>query len=467
VAGTRQIRMAVAAVGAALAVTAGTLSALGPASGEASSHREAPLISADPQVDTTDVYAFRSPDNPETVTLVASVLPFQEPAGGPNFYAFDNKATYDLLIDNNGNARPDIIFRFDFSDHYRTQNTFLYNTGPVTSLQDPDLTFFQTYDLYRITVRGTGPNARTKTKRMINDAPVVPSNVGDASMPNFEADLFQPAATAFADATSRAWAGQSDDAFYLDLRVFDLLYGGDFSEAGDETLAGFNVNTLAIQVPRTAVARKHNVEANPIIGVWATSSRRSTRIVTDKGRERFRGVPVSVSRLGMPLVNEVVIPVGDKDLWNASVPRDDAQFLSYVTHPELPKLIQAVYGIPAPAEPRNDLVQVFLTGVPGLNMPAGVRPAEMIRLNMTTPVCEPPACGQYSRLGVIGGDAAGYPNGRRLADDVIDISLQVVEGELAGSPNDLGDGVDANPEGFRSTFPYVQVPTAGSDPDPH
>jgi uncharacterized protein DUF4331 len=209
------------------------------------------------------------------------------------------------------------------------------------------------------------------------------------------------------------------------------------------------------------------VDANPIIGVWSTSSRRSIRILTNSGRERFRGQPVSVSRLGMPLVNEVVIPLEDKDLWNASEPRDDAQFLEYVTHPELPKLIQAVYGIPAPAEPRNDLVQVFLTGVPGLNQPAGVRPSEMIRLNLTTPICEPPVCAQYSRLGVIGGDAAGYPNGRRLADDVIDISLQVVEGELAGSPNDLGDGVDVNPEGFLSTFPFVQAPTAGSDADPH
>jgi uncharacterized protein DUF4331 len=286
-------------------------------------------------------------------------------------------------------------------------------------------------------------------------------------MLDYPNQLFQPAVTPLLDGAAKAWAGQSDDAFFLDLRVFDLLYGADFSEAGDETLLGFNAHTIALQLPRSVLAKDGNVEANPVIGMWASSSRRSTRVLKPNGNQRHVGTQVQVSRLGMPLVNEVVIPLQEKDRWNASPPKEDAQFLEYVTDPELPKLIQAIYGIPAPAPPRNDLVQVFLTGIPGLNQPPGVQPSEMLRLNMTTQPCEPGTCGSYSRLGVIGGDVAGYPNGRRLADDVIDVSLQVMEGELVGNPNGLGDAVDQNPEGFRPSFPYVQVPTTGSDPDPH
>ena len=178
----------------------------------------------------------------------------------------------------------------------------------------------------------------------------------------------------------------------------------------------------------------------------------------------FSGPYVEVSRLGNPLVNEVVIPVGDKDFWNASQPKDDLNnFGSYVVDPELPKLIQAIYGIPAPPTPRNDLVQVFVTGIPGLNQPPNVVPSEEIRLNMSIPPCAPPNCGAYSPLGVIGGDLAGYPNGRRLADDTIDISLQVVEGELVGNANDLNDGVNANDVAFQKHFTYVARPHSGSD----
>jgi hypothetical protein len=477
--GTR-LRLAAVAGTATVALTAGALTGLGPIPGGASSHREAPLISGDPQVDTTDVYLFRSPDNPETVTLISSWLPFEEPAGGPNFYRFDDRAVYDFNVSNDGDARAEMVFRFDFANHVRNGGTFLYNTGQVTSLNDPDLNFFQTYDLFKLTFKNVKKKIKTKSgkvKRMkvlktkkqllLDDALVPPSRVGDASMPDYPNQLFGPAVTPFLDGAAKAWAGQSDDAFFLDLRVFDLLYGADFSEAGDDTLLGFNAHTIALQLPRSVLAKDGNVEANPVIGMWATSSRRSTRVIRPNGSQRHVGTLAQVSRLGMPLVNEVVIPLHDKDRWNASQPKEDAQFLGYVTDPELPKLIQAIYGIPAPATPRDDLVQVFLTGIPGLNQPAGVQPSEMLRLNMTTPACEPGTCGGYSRLGVIGGDVSGYPNGRRLVDDVIDISIQVVEGELVGNPNDLGDGVDQNPEGFRPSFPYVQVPTTGSDPDPH
>jgi hypothetical protein len=249
------------------------------------------------------------------------------------------------------------------------------------------------------------------------------------------------------------FAGQTDDPFFLDLRVFDLLYGGDLSEAGVDTLAGFNVHSIALRVPKSSLLSGQN----PIIGVWATASRASiTR--RSPGRETAQGTTVQVSRLGMPLVNEVVIPVGMKDAWNASDPSDDGQFLKYVTDPEVPKLLQAVYNIPAPATPRNDLVSVFLTGVQGLNQPANVKPAEMLRLNtsiMPTPV---PA-----RLGVLANDTQGFPNGRRLSDDVIDITLQAAAGVLVGRNTGLGDGVNVNDVPFRSSFPYLALPHSGGN----
>jgi hypothetical protein len=427
---------------------------LGPVPGGASSHREAPLISADPQADTTDLYAFVSPDNADTVTIVANWIPFEEPAGGPNFYAWGEGVRYDINVDNDADARPDLIYRWVFKNHVRNPDTFLYGTQ-VTSLDDPDLNFFQTYDLKRIDV-GSG------TTTLVDDAVAVPSHVGEASMPSY-ATLRMEGITEFSGGEAMTVATQADDPFFLDLRVFDLLYGGNLSERGDDTLAGFNVNSLVLQVPKEDLAKGGDADANPIIGVWSATSRAGTRVLLDNGSQTTVGRHVQVSRLGMPLVNEVVIPLGTKDRFNASKPKDDGQFLSFVTEPELPELIEAVYGIPAPATPRNDLVQVFLTGVPGLNQPENVVPGEMLRLNMSIPPC-PTAC---SRLGVLEGDLAGFPNGRRLQDDVIDIALQVVEGELVGSPNDLGDDVPENDVPFGGTFPYVALPHPGSAPMPH
>ncbi|WP_322938130.1 DUF4331 domain-containing protein [Nocardioides bizhenqiangii] len=441
VAGRSKAALALTGVGGALLVTG--MAGLGPTPANSSSHREAPLIAGLPQYDTTDLYAFRSPDRRNTVTLIANWIPFEEPAGGPNFYSFATDARYNIKIDNDGDARPDVTFRWTFEDHYVSEDTFLYATGPVTSLRDVNLNYYQTYRLEKV--------ADGRTTVLVKQRRVVPSDVGEASMPNYGALRSAGVTKAGPDGSYRTFAGQAEDPFFLDLRVFDLLYGGDFSESGDDTLAGFNVNSVALQVPRSELALQGRTAANPIVGIWSTTDRRGV-----DGSYR------QVSRLGMPLVNEVVIPLKDKNRFNASAPRNDGQFLDYVTEPELPKLIEAVYGVPAPAEPRNDLVSVFLTGVDGLNKPAGVTPSEQLRLNMTTPVSDDP-----DSLGVIGGDNQGFPNGRRLADDVIDIALQVVEGELVGQPNDLADGVDANDVEFRDTFPYLALPASGSDASPH
>ena len=450
------------AIGAsAAAVTVLGLGVTAPTTGTASSHREAPLVAGEPRIDTTDLYAFVSPDRPDTVTVIANWIPFEEPNGGPNFYPFADRTAYDVNIDNDGDARPDITYRWTFASSYRNKKTFLYNTGPVTSLDDPDLNFRQTYTLQRITKRGT--------TTLLRHAKVAPSFTGKASMPDYES-LSNAAVTNFPGG-GRSFAGQADDPFFLDLRVFDLLYGGNLSEVGTDTLAGYNVNTVALQVPKRDLALRGDPNRNPVIGLWTTTSRGSAR-VADGGEHGLR----QVSRLGMPLVNEVIIPVGRKNEFNASKPVDDAKFLPYVTNPEVPKLVAGIYGIPAPATPRQDLVEAYLTGLckacgpidADLNSQllnqdvdkSAFRPSEQLRLNMAVPPAASP-----NRLGALGGDFAGFPNGRRLADDVIDVTLRVAEGVLLpGHPSiveGLSDAVDANEVPFRTAFPYVAVSNQG------
>lgn len=415
----------------------------------ASSHREAPLTAGDPQIDGTDVYAFVSPDKPSTVTLISNWIPFQVPAGGPNFYPFAPGVHYDINIDNTGKAKADITYRWTFTSHYRSTGTILYNTGPVTGLQDPTLNFFQTYTLERITPHGTTVLTR--------DAIAAPSNVGRASMPNY-ASLRQQSIVSLPDG-GQAFAGQADDSFFLDLRVFDLLYGANFSEVGHDGLGGFNINTLAIQVPKSDLTG-----SGPVIGVWSTAERASVRTQTSTGGLGFSGPQVQVSRLANPLVNEAVIPVGSKDRFNASMPAGDGAFLPFVLNPEIPHRIQAIYKIPAPPAPRKDLVSVFLTGLKGLNMPQDVVPSEQLRLN--TAIQPTAGVNGGNRLGVIGGDKAGFPNGRRLADDTVDIELRVLEGQLIGRPNKLGDAVNKNDVPFVNQFPYVALPHSGSGAGP-
>ncbi|WP_188190722.1 DUF4331 domain-containing protein [Nonomuraea sp. SYSU D8015] len=445
-------RRALAGLGLAAAVAASSLAVLRIDSGTASSHREAPKIAGDPRNDNTDVYAFVSPDKAGTVTLLANWIPFQEPNGGPNFYTFDTNSRYNIKIDNDGDAQPDVTYQWTFRhEDKRGTTTFLYNNGPVTSLNDPDLLFRQRYTLKRITPGGS--------RTLIPDGVVAPSNVGPASMPDY--GTLRAQSIRGLPGGGKAFAGQSDEAFFLDLRVFDLLYGGNLSEVGQDTTKGYNVNTLAVQVPQSDLAAKGDPKRNPVIGVWST---------TDK----FNGSKyVQVSRLGNPLVNEVVAPAGLKDAFNALPPERDADvaaLVKRVTDPEVARLLEAVYGIKAPATPRDDLVEIFLTGIAKQNGPikadlnsqvlnkdaAKLRPSEMLRLNMAVPPSKDP-----NRLGVLAGDLQGFPNGRRLTDDVVDIELQAVAGAaLTGKlvPG-LTDKVDRNDKPFLQSFPYIPLPS--------
>ena len=485
----------------------------------ASSHREAPLTAADPLADNTDVYAFVSPDDANSVTLIANWIPFEEPNGGPNFYPFGTGAatpstknqgyTYDIKIDNNGSGAPAIIYRWTFSSQdARGANTFLYANGPVTSLNDPHLLFKQTYALTVSTDGGT-----TFPTTLLANAPVAPSDIGPASMPNYQANLFNAAVTPVTTPKGggQSYAGQADDPFFLDLRVFDLLYGGNLSEVGQDTLRGYNVNTVSLKLPKAALALNGDATKNPVIGVWSTTNRQSVDLKTGN----LSGTPVQVSRLGQPLVNEVVIPSALKDTFNSIPPTVDATVpavVDRVLNPEVPQLVQGIYGAKAPTgDPgangktnRTDLAEIFLTGVTtkldGKNFykgtlgagtdkaPIGVdlnsqllnadsadptkfQPSEMLRLNTSiAPSANP------NRLGVAAKDLAGFPNGRRLADDVVDIELAALGGFFlpgqTAQADALGkagfDNVNSNAavvgatglnaNGFLDVFPYIAPP---------
>lgn len=426
--------------------------------GQASSHREAPLIAQDPMADNTDVYAFRSPDEPDKVTLISNFIPFQSPDGGPNFYSFDPNVVYEIHIDNNGDAVEDITYQWRFSTEVRNPQTFLYNTGAVTSLDDPDLNVRQFYRLTRI----DGPRRTGTVTELSGRLPVPPPNIGPRSTPNYAA---LGGGIQQLPGNTRVFAGQRDEGFYVDLGIFDLLGVG--SGAAVDSTAGFNVSSLAIQVPISALTRGGNVpgatDSNAVIGVWSTASRFATRTLT-AGAQTHTGALVQVSRLGNPLVNEAVIDLARKDAFNGLEPTGDAVALDRVTDPEVPKLLDAIFGVKSPATPRNDLVTIFLTGIPGLNQPSNVRPAEMLRLNVGVMPSSRP-----DTLGVLRGDIAGFPNGRRVGDDVLDIVLQAAAGatpltpEFNRSPNNtLGDGIDRNDVPYLTQFPYLGVPHAGN-----
>src|SRR5262245_13112288 len=436
------------------ALAAGTL--------RASSHREAPLISSDPLADNTDLYAFVSPRNPDRVTLIANFIPFEAPYGGPNFFKFDDNVLYEIMIDNDGDAVEDVTFQFRFHTTYQNPNTFLHNPGTSTSLDSPSFNVRQTYTLTRV----DGPRRAGRASVMATDLPTPPVNVGFRSTPNYEA--LAAAAVRQLPNNSQVFAGQRDDPFFVDLNVFDLLAVPPADTNTSDSLAGFNVHTIALEVPIASLTSNglrpgSSADPNAVIGVWSTASRPS---VTSRGggQERQSDRFVQVSRLGHPLVNEVVIPRGTKDVFNSLEPSGDAAALPFVTDPEVPKLLNALFGITSPAAPRNDLVTIFLRGIPGVNQPPNVTPSEMLRLNVAIPPTASP-----NPLGVLGGDAGGFPNGRRLGDDVVDVALRVMAGATPLTPAfntginaQLGDGVPLNDVQFLNVFPYVATPRAGN-----
>jgi hypothetical protein len=452
----------------------GSAFAAGAGPAAASSHREAPLTASDPKIDNTDLYAFVSPDKTDTVTLIANWVPFEEPNGGPNFYPFQDGAHYDINIDNDGDAVADLTYRWTFSTQdSRGASTFLYANGPVTSLDDENLLFRQTYTLQKI-VDGDEAHATT-----IATGQAAPSDVGAATMPDYRKLRDSSFSTITGGGTS--FAGQADDPFFLDLRVFDLLYGGNLKEVGTDTLSGYNVNSIALQLPKSELAIAGDATRNPVVGIWSSTEKQTLSLTP--GKADPAGDYVQVSRLGNPLVNEVVVPTGLKDAFNAIQPATDhtvTAVVNKVLDPELPQLIQSIYKVKAPAAPRNDLVEIYLTGIAKkaptldssaapiqadlnsqvLNQDADAThfvPSEMLRLNMGVAPARKP-----NRLGVIGGDFQGFPNGRRLTDDVVDISLQAVEGAAQSgkivAALKSGDKVDTNEKRFGGIFPYLRPP---------
>jgi uncharacterized protein DUF4331 len=475
-----------ALVGAiAAGVTAAAfVGAAGPSPAAASSHREAPLISDDPAADNTDVYAFVSPDKPNTVTIIANYIPFEDPAGGPNYYRFDPTVLYELNIDNDGDAKEDVSYQFRFKTEVRKPNTFLYNTGPIDTPanQDLNLNVRQTYTVTRAT--------RSDSTVLGSNLPVPPTNIGRRSNPGTYPAL-QGVVNLGGD--RQVFAGPRDDPFFVDLgSVFDLLGLRQFNSLhvlplaneafGRDGVRNYNTHAIAIQVPKTDLLKAPM--ANGTIGIYASASRPKIRILRGDGSFDAQGPMVQVSRLGNPLINEVVIPVGKKDLWNASDPSDDSQFLDRYTSPELGVLENGLYPVldNAPETGRGDLVAVLLTGVPTLNFTGGTK-ADLLRLNTSFTA---PAAGTGNRLGLLAGEFSGFPNGRRLEDDVTDIEVRAVAcgyGPIVGpiiesfgfcsgngnrAPNNIiGDGVDANENAFLPTFPYVAPPNQGYDHTGH
>jgi hypothetical protein len=445
-------------------------------SGRASSHREAPLISQDPMADNTDLYAFRSPDRPDTVTIIANYIPLESPAGGPNFPAFDDSVLYEIHVDNDGDSKEDLTYQFRFRTRTVNPDTFLYNTGPIGSLDDPDWNRPQTYSV-RLVRHRDGNRRHEESDRdevLGTNLSTPPDNIGPRSTPDYEA--LAASAVHSLRGGIKVFAGQRDDPFFVDLgSIFDLAGLRPFNpahliplpaEPGKDGVAKYNTHSIALQIPIKQLVSGRKTT----IGVYASASRQAIRVLHREGDDDFGGF-VQVSRLGLPLINEVVIPLGKKDYWNRSDPEDDARFEKYYTGPEVSRLETLLYPVLAPisATDRADLVAVLLTGVPGLNY-TGPRKADLLRLNTAI---EPAA--SPSRLAVLEGDLAGFPNGRRLADDVVDIDLRafaegygpVLEG-LLGLPNkspnnQLGDGVDTNDQPFLDTFPYVGTPHQGYD----
>lgn len=454
-----------------------------------SSHREAPEISKDPVADNTDVYAFVSPDAPDTVTLIANFIPFQNPQGGPNFYEFGDDVLYEIKVSNSGEAGDaDVIYRFRFSTRIRNKNTFLYNTGPITSISDETWNRPQFYTVSRYqSGKGWSTLAR--------DVPCPPVNVGPRSTPNYSALAAQAVKRIAGGRT--VFAGQRAEGFHVDLgSIFDLGTLRPFQMAhlipsatavGVNGTQGLNVHSIAIQVPKTDLTAK-NVRptdvgaASSVIGVWATASRQKIRVIKPGGKGSVNSGPFQqVSRLGNPLFNEVITPMAEKDEWNAEPPSDDSQYAKYVAKPELAGLLPVLYpgvfpNLAAYTKDRADLLAILLTGipsgvVPGFQNYTGTNQADTLRLNLAVPPTAEP-----NPIGLIAGDAAGFPNGRRPIDDVVAIELRAVAGatiplvDPSFTPDaasaGLTDGTTNTNPPYLDTFPYLGTPAGGYQTTP-
>ena len=452
----------------------------------ASSHGEAPLISMDRFADNTDTYAFRSvePGREGFVTLIANYIPLQEPSGGPQWFRFDDSVLYEIKIDNTGDGVEDVTYQFQFTTQTVNSNTVLGQStvnenGVISSLNDPDYNMPQTYTVRRI------DRSNRKGRLIAGGLRTPPANIGPRVTPNYEANLGQPAVYPLLSG-GKVFAGQRDEYFYIDLGVFDALNLRSIGISGGiDTTKSYNVSTIAIEVPIEELTRTRAVPSGPtapdaVIGVWATASRQTTTVIQNNGNRITAGNWQQISRLGNPLVNEVVMPLSLKDAFNSLSPQFDGtipQVVQAVTNPELAQLLAAVFGISVPPAPRNDLVAIFATGIPvnpitGPNYTTFLSDGtahEYLRLNVAIPITP---IANINRLGLLGGDVAGFPNGRRVHDDVTDIALRAVAGGTPFTPatnvppnNALGDGVSFNPEGpLLTRFPYLLPPNQGNQP---
>ncbi|HEY3203597.1 MAG TPA: DUF4331 domain-containing protein [Thermoanaerobaculia bacterium] len=457
------LRLALLAVLAALVLAPPAL---------ASSHREAPAISNDPVADNTDVYFFRDPVDPSRLVMISNWIPLEEPAGGPNWFHFEPNIRYEFNVDSNGDGLEDIVYRVEFTRNVRNGNTFLQNTGPVASPDDPAQNVYYTY----MVTKCFGPSPNQASCTVIgSDLLEAPNNVGPKSFPNGYGKGSEIETTVYPiDDDTIVFAGPRAEGFYVDLgMIFDLIdfrpgtLPGDHGGGKNET-AGFNVHAIAISVPIQKLTANGAVttdaaDPNAIVSMWSSTWRMQTTTLSGSGAgPSLSGGWVQVSRLGNPLINEVVIPLGMKDQFNATYPVADAQYGAFVLQPEVPGILNALFGISVPPTPRNDLLALVL-GLDGLTK----RPNEVIsdQLRLNTAIYPTPVS-LVDRLGVLAGDNAGFPNGRRPYDDVVDIELRVLAGVLVPgfdiSPNNaLGDGVDGPDVPFIGGFPFLWTPHSG------
>ena len=452
-----------------------------------SSHREAPEISKDPVADNTDTYAFVSPDRPNTVTLIANFIPSQIPEGGPNFYEFGDDVLYEINISNRGKAQDDITYQFRFTTMIRDRQTFLYNTGPITKITDATWNRPQKYSVTRVE-RGKAPH------RLASGLLCPPVNVGVRSTPNYAALAAQ--AVYNLPGGRKVFAGQRGESFHVDLgSIFDLAALRPFQNlhlipsaaaAGVNGTQATNVHTIALQVPKTDLTVGGHDPKDPkaqdsVIGVYASASRQRSKVWDDNGGWQWHGPFRQVSRLANPLFNEVIVPMAKKDRWNQVEPSDDDQFAQFVLHPELAGLLPVLYpgvfpNLAAYKRPRADLAAILLTGIPAGVIPGfqnftGATQADLVRLNLAIPPSAKP-----NPLGLVAGDPAGFPNGRRLLDDVVTVELRAIAGltiplvdpsfKPDGAASLIQDGTALPPASnnlpaFLNTFPYVPLPGGG------